>query len=407
MLEVLKIKSFRSLWLAQLFSQAGINLLTFVLAIETYHLTGRNTAVSLLTLSFIVPQALFGSLAGVIVDRYDKRIILFLTNITRAVVVLFFLLTGETVAFIYFLAILVSLITQFFVPAEAPMIPDLVPKSKLLTANGVFTLTIFVTMLLGGLFAGPLLDLFGLNLTIFFVFLVYVLASINIIQIPGQPIFPAVRRNIGLFANFLDEKTIEKIKLEFIEGKNYVLKNRKILSAIFILVGSQTVIASISTLLPGFADANLKISVNDASIKLLGPAIFGIVIGAALVSQLGRKIKPHQAIPIGILGAGIFMTLLGFAPNLVFAQVALFCLGFSNALVDVSCNTVLQAETEEQVRSRVYGVLTALGGVVFILPVVLSGTLSDVFGVDRVFVGFGVIILITLVKFLKVLKSLT
>ncbi|OGG06827.1 hypothetical protein A2872_00350 [Candidatus Gottesmanbacteria bacterium RIFCSPHIGHO2_01_FULL_42_12] len=404
--EVLKIKSFRALWMAQLFSQIGISLLTFVLAIQTYHLTGKNTAVSVLTLSFIVPQALFGSLAGVIVDRYDKRIVLFLTNISRAIVVLLFLLTGETIFFVYILAILISLITQFFVPAEAPMIPDLVPKQRLITANGVFTLTIFVTMLLGGLFAGPLLDLFGLNLTIFSVFIVYLFASFNITQIPGQPILPALRRNVGLFKNFWDEKTTQILKQEFHEGKDYVRKNQKVKAAILILVGSQTIIASISTLIPGFADANLKLNVNHASVMLLGPAIFGIVVGAALVSQLAKKIQPRQGIPIGIMGAGIFMFLLGLSPNLIFAQITLFCLGFSNALVDVSCNTILQSETQEQVRSRVYGVLTALGGIVFILPVVLSGTLSDVFGVDRVFMGFGVIILLMMLKFLRQIKTI-
>jgi MFS family permease len=404
--EILKIRSFRALWLAQLFSQIGINLLTFVLAIQTYNLTGRNTAVSLLTLSFIVPQALFGSLAGVIVDRYDKRVVLFLTNFSRALVVLLFLFSQETIIFIYFLAAVVSLITQFFVPAEAPIIPNLVPQKNLLTANGVFTLTIFITMLAGGLFAGPLLGLLGLDKTIFIVFVVYLIASLNVIQIPGQSILPALKRNLGLFKNCWGFEVVKRIKSELIEGKNYVLKNNKILLAMSLLVGSQTVIASITTLLPGFADANLHLNVNDASVKLLGPAIFGIVLGAVVVSQFGRKIIPSRAIPTGIFGAGLFMILLGFAPNILFAQLFLFGLGFFNALVDVSCNTILQAETAEQIRSRVYGVLTALGGLVFALPVILSGTMSDLFGVDRVFAGFGVIIIIALLKINKELGRL-
>lgn len=376
---LLKNSSFRSLWLAQLFSQIGINLLTFILAIQTYNLTGKNTAVSLLTLSFIVPQALFGSLAGVIVERYDKKSVLFITNFSRALVVLLFLLTGETVFFIYFLAVLISLITQFFVPAEAPIIPTLVPKKDLVTANGVFMMTIFVTMLGGGLLAGPLLSMFGLNLTIIFVFLVYLLASYNITQLPKQTTTP-------------DQKTKSSLIKEFIDGKNYVLGHPKIMLAIGLLVGSQTIIATLSTLLPGFADKVLKIKVNDASVFLLGPAIFGIVLGALVISKL--KIRPSKIIPVGVMGAGAGMFFLGIVPNLISAQIILFLMGFFNALVDVSCNTILQSGTGEEVRSRVYGVLTAMGGLVFILPVLLSGTLSDLFGVSRVFNVFGLLILI-------------
>jgi MFS family permease len=398
LVEVLKIGPFRALWLAQLFSQIGINLLTFVLAIQIYHLTGRNTAVSLLTLSFIVPQALFGSLAGVIVDRYDKKIVLFVTNLSRALVVLLFLFTRETVVFICLLAVLVSFITQFFVPAEAPIIPSLVPKNKLLTANGLFTLTIFVTMLAGGLLAGPMLDLLGLDWAVIIVFLAYLLASVNIIWIPGQPVWPALKRNLGWAKNFLDREVIKQIKSELAEGRNYVWQNKKILLAIGLLVGSQTMVASITTLLPGFADANLHLRVNDASVMLLGPAILGIILGAVTVSQFSSKLVPARIIPAGILGAGMFMTLLGLAPNLYEAQLFLLGLGFSNALVDVPCNAILQGQTAEAVRSRVYGVLTALGGVVFILPVLLSGSLADMFGVDRVFVGFGVIIALALIK---------
>ena len=389
---LLKNSAFRSLWSAQFFSQVGINLLTFILAIQTYNLTGKNTAVSLLTLSFIVPQALFGSLAGVIVERYNKKAVLFITNFSRALVVLLFLLTGETIFFIYFLAVLISLITQFFVPAEAPIIPTLVSKKDLVTANGVFMMTIFVTMLGGGLLAGPLLSMFGLNLTIVFVFLFYLLASYNITQLPKQAGIPDLKRKSSLI-------------LEFIEGKNYVLEHPKIMLAMGLLVGSQTIIATLSTLLPGFADKVLKIKVNDASVFLLGPAIFGIVLGALVISKL--KITPSKIIPVGVVGAGAGMFLLGFVPNLILAQSVLFLLGFFNALVDVSCNTILQSGTGEEVRSRVYGVLTAMGGLVFILPVLLSGTLSDLFGVNRVFNAFGLLILIVFtLKIRKVCRLL-
>ncbi len=182
-LEVLKIPGFRALWSSQIFSQTAISLLTFVLALRVYQLTGVNTAVSFLTLSFIVPQALFGLMAGIIVERYDKKMVLFWCNLIRAVLALAFLLTAETLPFVYLLAMGISLITQFFVPAEAPIIPNLVPKRELLTANGVFTMTIFVAMLLGGVLAGPMLGILGIEKVIILVFGMYMVAAVNIKQI--------------------------------------------------------------------------------------------------------------------------------------------------------------------------------------------------------------------------------
>ena len=408
--EVLKIPAFRSLWLSQIFSQTAINLLTFVLALRVYHLTGINTTVSVLTLSFIVPQALFGLLAGVLVDRYDKKVTLFLCNSIRAAVVLLFLLTSEALPFIYLLAIFISLVTQFFIPAEAPIIPTIVSKKELLTANGVFTLTIFISMLAGGLLAGPLLDLFGLDKTFVFIFGMYLLASLWITQIPGQPIRSVLKRrtkylsNWTNWANLLDGETIIKIKKEFLEGKDYILTHAKVSLSLSLLIGSQTVIASVSTLLPGLADKVLHRPVNDVSIMLLGPAILGIVLGTVVVSQFGKKLKLSAAIATGIIFVAINLTLLGLTDRLIFVQIFLFALGFSNALIDVSANTILQTNTAEEVRSRVYGVLTATGGMVFIIPVIMTGALSDFMGVRNVFFLSGVLIFILF--FFKIRKRL-
>ena len=68
---------FRNLWFSQIFSQIGINLLTFVLAIRVYELTHRNTVVSVLTLAFIVPNIVFSAVSGILVERWQKKTVLF------------------------------------------------------------------------------------------------------------------------------------------------------------------------------------------------------------------------------------------------------------------------------------------------------------------------------------------
>lgn len=376
---VLGISSFRSLWLAQLFSQIGINLTAFVMALRVYELTHRNTAVSILTLAIVIPAAVFGMVAGVLVDRYDKKRVLFWCNVLRAVVALGFVLTSQSLFFIYILAILISFITQFFIPAEAPTISVLVPKEKLLVANGLFTVTIFVTMLAGGLLAGPMLTVFGVEKTLIFISLMFVLAGFFVSRIVKE--LPKNGHKDGLWR-------------EFTAGKDYLLTHRRVLFAVLLLVGSQTIIASSSNLLPGFADSVLHLAINDASVYLLGPAILGIVAGAFFVSQFGKKFRPKMLVDRGIFFVGLAVLALGVFRNLVFVQAVLFFLGFSNALVDVSANTILQSGTKEDVRSRIYGIQTTLSGLSFIFPMVVAGGFSDLFGVDRVFLTAGGLLLI-------------
>lgn len=399
-LDVLHLSSFRLIWLAQLFSQIGINLTAFVLALRVYDLTHRNTAVSILTLSIIIPAALFGLLAGVLVDRYDKKVVLFLCNFARAIIALGFLFTSESFFMILFLAFLISLVTQFFIPAEGPMIVSLVPRTKLLAANGLSVMTIFLTMLLGGLFAGPSLTVFGLTGTIIIIAAMFLLAAFCVSQIPGQTILSVLRRRFhpdaisDSLGAALNHGAGQRFRKELVEGIAYLQQNKTVFFAVLLLVGSQTVVASSSNLLPGFADRVLGISINDASVFLLGPAILGIISGALFASQFGARLSRRNLVNTGVVFVGLAVICLGLSRVVLVAQAFLFFLGFSNALIDVSANNLLQTKTHDDVRSRVYGVQTALSGMTFILPMILAGSFSDLFGVDKVFLAAGGLILI-------------
>lgn len=365
---------FKNLWLAQVFSQMGMNLLTFVLAIRVYELTHRNTVVSVLTLAFIIPAILFSTLSGTLVERWNKKTVLFLCNLSRAVAIIGFVFSSESIFWVYFLAFVISLISQFFVPAEAPLIPELVSKENLVSANSFFMMTIFVTMLAGGLLAGPLMNIFGLDKIFIILIIFFILASFFSLLIKSKK---TQKTNQNLNFN---------LKKDLLTGLAYVRENNKVGLAMFLLVLSQTIIATFSAMLPGFADQVLKLKVTDASVYVLGPAVLGIVIGAALVSQIGKYFKPNAMINFGIISVIVSLIVLSFSKNLYLSQAFLLLLGFANAFVDVSANTILQRETDEGLRSRIYGILNTFAASAYVLPVIFSGTLADVLGVSNVFI---------------------
>ena len=96
-------------------------------------------------------------MAGVFVDRVDKRHMLLVTNVLRGLAFLAIFLVNGNLPLLYLLMILVSTVTTFFGPAEASMIPFLVPTKQLLAANGLFTLTMNVAFALGFALVGPFL----------------------------------------------------------------------------------------------------------------------------------------------------------------------------------------------------------------------------------------------------------
>ncbi|MEX2012909.1 MAG: MFS transporter, partial [Candidatus Levyibacteriota bacterium] len=118
----------------------------FVLIFIIYGLTQSNTAVSGLILSFTVPAILFSLISGVYVDRWSKKKVMLITNIVRGMLVLPFLIVDLNLGVIYLLTFLIAVATQFFLPAEAAIIPLLVPKKLLISAIAVFGLGLYTTL---------------------------------------------------------------------------------------------------------------------------------------------------------------------------------------------------------------------------------------------------------------------
>ena len=121
-LAVFRNPNFLRLWLSQASTQIGGNMVLFGLTVIVFS-SQSNTAVSLLILSFLVPAVLFSAVAGVFVDRIDRRLVLITTNVLRGVASIGLFLVGDHFLLLLLLNMFVSTVTVFFAPAEAAMIP--------------------------------------------------------------------------------------------------------------------------------------------------------------------------------------------------------------------------------------------------------------------------------------------
>lgn len=395
--QVVANQPFRYLWFAQICSQIAINMMLFLLALVVYSNTGRNSAVSGLFLAFGIPAVIFGMVAGTVVDKLDRRKVLIVCDVTRAVLIsgLFFL--SHNTAVVYFLVLLNALITQLYVPAEAPTIPHLVPGYLLVSANSLFSFTYYSSMALGFILAGPLLKLLGAKLAFLTLSGLFLLAAGSVSRLPA---YSQGSRNLIDFLRYDIRRLFSRVWCSLQEGLSYVTASQALREALLLLTGTQVILALLGTLGPGFADRVLQIDVRDASLVIIGPVVAGIVLGALWVGNTGFRFKPHQLIRTGIIAAGIILVLISLTVRLgrtnaltwlfqdwiIFPlEIGLFfLLGVANSLLDVPANSILQKEAVGEMRGRVYGILAAAVGGIGILPVVAGGLLADWVGVGKV-----------------------
>lgn len=400
--KALGINSFRHLWIGQLCSQLGANMLLSILALRIYELTKSNTAVSALYITYGIPAVLFGMFAGVVVDHVDKRKVLAFCNLSRTIIIIPLLFFHENLIVVYSVMLLNSIISQFYLPAEAPLIPRLVPEKYLLTANSLFSFTFFTSIALGFILAGPALKFTGAFGSFIILISLYLAAVWSVTKIPHQ------HEDVAGLMKIIHTKGSYVVKRFFQDlgrGLKFAFSSAPVADALILLTGTQIVLAILGTLGPGFADQVLNIAVTDVSVIILGPAVSGIILGALWVGNYGSRFSKKMLTTFGLLSAGILLILIslfvwierisGLHQVLVVSSTVLlfFLLGIANSFLDVPSNATLQDGAVGDMRGRVYGILTAAAGGVGILPVVGGGILADTVGIGKVLLILGIVII--------------
>ncbi len=410
-LSVLANRRFLQLWLAQASTQVGGNMVIYGLTILVYGLTGSNAAVSLLILTFLVPAVVFSAIAGVYVDRIDRRLILVSTNLLRGGAFLAMVLVSNQLLLVYALNIFVSTATTFFAPAEAAMIPFLVERERLLQANGLFTFTLNASFALGFALLGPLLvNLAGVPALLLLVAALYFVAAALCVTLPRtEPAPPSAEGALGGA-----ERALATLLAQLREGLSYIRSNPRIFWSLSYLAITASLIGVLGVLGPGFATRALGLREQDFVVVVL-PLGAGIVMGILFLNAYGRYLPRRRVIEGGLLALSITLMVLSIAgPLSRFLQASAarqsvadfgglvsllsivvllaFLAGGAYAFVAIPAQTQLQEELPEEVRGRVFGVLNMLVSISSFLPIVIVGPVADLVGTPAVLIAAAVLV---------------
>ncbi|MGB3304984.1 MAG: MFS transporter [Thermomicrobiales bacterium] len=409
---VLRNGPFLRLWLVQLTTQVCQNMINFALLlrvrdiVEIHQLPQANTAISLVILAFSLPAVLFGPVAGVVADRVNKRYLMSVLNLSRAIAVMLFLLIRptwhvETILIANYLVVfLFGMAGQFFAPVEGATIPLVVKRHQLLAANSLFSITITSAQLIGFAAVGPIfVKVLGIDRLFVVSIVLYLVCAGIVLTLPKTPV-QALRedlRSLGLMS---------RLWTDLKEGLIFILQDPTLMRAIGYLTLASTTFLLLASLGPEFVTAVIGLTKEDIG-YLVAPAGLGVLSGVFLVSRMVRRFGREWLVDLALVAAGLFLFLLAITrgaltamipgtPSVVLVAsvcaVFAYALGLCNAFVLVPSQTMLQERSHEEVRARVYATFFTISNTVAFIPIFFAAASADLFGVVHVLIVVAIIV---------------
>ncbi len=391
------IKPYLFFLLSVVFSQIAFNMMNVVLIFLIFFLTGSNFLVSLILFVSLIPQVLLSFVGGIFADKKDKKSILIWVNIIRAVIItVLFFITGSPLV-VYLIAFTVSVATQFYIPAEAPVIPKLVPEKYLIPANSLFGLALFGSTLIGFIIAGPAVTIFGRSSAFLVIMCFFLLAGLFAKLIPTR----LIKESAGL-----EKKSPGSLLTSLVLSYSLLRDTRSVASSFILLTISQVVIFILAVIIPGFASSVLNLPAESTSLLLFAPAGVGMIVAAVLIGSVFEKTNRDVLMAIGVFISGIVLFLFPlfpqitallpgqFRPDVISILIGTaFLGGIGNACIFIPAQATIQEKIPENFRSKIYGLLFAIIGLFSLIPLITVGGLADVVGVNTVLYFVSIVIL--------------
>ncbi|HEX6819512.1 MAG TPA: MFS transporter [Ktedonobacterales bacterium] len=425
---VLRNRYFLRLWMAQLLSQTIMNAANYGLIVLIQTRSKSYLATSLAIVAFALPAAIFGAPAGVLVDRLDRRRVLWVSNVLRGIAAIIFaislLVDQHAIIPAYALSFFIAMVGQFFAPAEGAAIPLLVHRDELINALSLFNITFTLAQALGLIALGPLLLLLMPSITIgtvhhnvvvqpieslfVIVAVLYVVCSLLILSIPVRRL--KMQQQPGQRKSRVSEtRQIYSIWLGVLECWHFIRIDRRLLISVIQLCIGGLVVAVVAMIAPGFVQEFFHRPPELAAMVLV-PAGVGLVLGSAATPRIVRRYQYGRTILVGVImlsACSVLLTVVrgisqrliphwwNWWPYLIVAILLTFLVGISLDFINVPAQTIMQQRSPDWIKGRVLAVQGMGLNIATVIFVPAMGLAADTFGIAPAMDILGVTIAVT------------
>ena len=376
LIQAFKIRDFRALWLGQFVSQIGDNFALIAALVLIQKLSGSPVWLSVTAVAMTLPQLLFGLLGGVFVDRFDRKQVMVVSDVLRAgaILVLISVQTPDRLYLLPLVAAFMSTVGVFFNPARNAVIPNIVSKEMLLTANGLIQASQMAAIIVGSSLASIIIATagpaaaFALD-SVTFIISALAVASMNIPPLNNSH----VKEAEGLIWPHLKE------------GFAYI-KRHKPIQVVLVTASVATLgIGSIAVLGVVYVEKALGASAESFGFlnSLQG---FGMIAGGLSLGFLSRLIGPHHLVGVAMGALGMAILLFAFSPRFEVAMAAALLIGACVVIARATLAALLQGMVADETRGRVESTVNTGIGFSTALAMGFSGVLGAAIGVRTVFV---------------------
>jgi MFS family permease len=394
--EVLRNRNFLALWLGQVISQIGDSFTFLALLITVNRLTGSTASMGLMMISLTLPQLIFSFLAGVLVDRIDRKKIMVFSDLLRAVLVLAFLTvrSADQVYVFYIVGFLVSTVSVFFWPAKTAMIPRIVEgEAKLLSANALSQTIRVAAMLIGPALAGFVIAWLGTSAAFLADSVTYLASAFAILAITTS-------------GGTTDQEQIgtKMIWDRFAEGFGYMLRKRTVLAIIVTGMVALLGIGAIEVLFVPFLQGEFGVGPEGLGFAQTAQGI-GMLVGSVLIGNLAARFRLTRTIAWSVGVLGIAVVVCGLASHFALILLALFIAGLGLAPLNAALSTLMQITVPDEKLGRVGSVVDTSVTLSYLISMSGAAFLADAFGMRTVFIASGIITTLSVLPALTMMKE--
>lgn len=398
---------FRILWLSRLLSQTAQGALLYALLILVVDLSHRSFYTSLFVACSNIPSIAFGLPAGIVADNVPRKYLMVALNAFRFVFMLFMVASEPSLSGVFAATLGIWVIHQFYSPTEASMLADLVPSTRYTSAQSLFNLALTISQALGLVILAPLmLRIGGPELVFVMAGAFWLIAGALTVLLPAIPLGQAATvrpRRRGLIESLGD-------------GWRFVKRDRPTLEAILDDVLVSVGMSALVVIIPFYLERVLGTS-KENTVFVFAPAALGLVVGLRLAPLLGRMIGERLSATFALFGFALCIFSLGFveqtyrflndtlrvpldqitdvlsiSPLIFLAMLISIPAGVTSSVVNVAARSILLQRSPAPVRGQVIATQGLIGNVLGLVPTLLAGLATDLFGVVPVAVAIAVLI---------------
>lgn len=394
MLSILRERDFSLLWSAQLLSALGDWMMIVAVPAYVYYLTGSALSTGLAFVAETLPALLFGLLAGVFVDRWDRRVVIMVCDLLRGIIILAMLTVNDPnhVWLLYLVAFAESTVTQLFQPAHRAVLPTIVGRNDdLAAANALYSFSNGTVRLIGAPLGGVVYALLGFHVLVLLDSLSYLVSTVMVLAMTRRSYAAAGLGTDKALGEVRPQTWIRRILAEVSYGIWLIMRNRGLRSLLVISSTYLLANGAVTAVLMPYVVEDLGGGARELGFLLSALGV-GYLVGAPVAKLLSdpRLLRPAIAGSLVMVG-GCFAVVFN-SHHLVVALVFIGIAGLPGSIVLTVIQTQVQRSTGDEVLGRVSSAFLTLDRIATVVGATAAGLIAQGAGLSVVLNGAAAVI---------------